>query len=135
MSDDGRIRVIVDRRASPDGGEHFHNYVAGQVYAGGTVPPMSADLAAEALREGWGARCDAVPSGDRVDAPCVHPHEAPGPQCLWCGAPYTVRIGRGGPAQRFCSDACRAAFHRGARRWAASELEAGRLDIADLRNA
>ncbi len=59
----------------------------------------------------------------------------PDAACAWCEAPYTARTGRGGPAQRFCSDACRAAFHRGGRRWVARELEAGRLDIADLREA
>ncbi len=95
MPDDTRILVLSDRRASPDGGEHFHNYVAGQVYARGTVPPMSADLAAEALREGWGERCDEaeiVPRAEHTDgaeaAPCVPAREAPaGPACLWCGEP------------------------------------------------
>ncbi len=66
MSESVPILVLSDRRASPDGGEHFHNYVAGQVYARGTVPPMSADLAAEALREGWGERCDGAEDSSRV---------------------------------------------------------------------
>ena len=77
------------------------------------------------------------PSRVQVHAPARAPaREAPagpGPECDWCEAPYTARKGRGGPVQRFCSDACRAAFHRAGRRWLARELEAGRLNIADLR--
>jgi hypothetical protein len=110
MPDDTRILVLSDRRASPDGGEHFHNYVAGQVYARGTVPPMSVDLAAEALREGWGE---------------------PGPECLWCGGPYARRA-TGGQPQKFCSSACRRACHTAARRWAVREIEAGRLSVANV---
>ena len=125
------IRVLSDRRASPDGGEHFHDYVAGQVYTGGSVPPMSASLAAEALREGWGEAIQDGANRKRSEAAPARP----GSECLWCGALYTARKQAGGPARRFCCNACRAAFHRGARRWAARELEAGRLDIADLRNA
>ncbi len=108
-----RILVLVTARASPDG-VTVHTYLAGETYGPDSDPPMQAGLAATFLREGWGERYD----GDGGDASRVH-------------APA---LG-GGPAQRFCSDACRAAFHRGARRWAVRELEVGRLDIADLRNA
>ncbi len=134
-----RILVLVTARASPDG-VTVHTYLAGETYGPDSDPPMQAGLAATFLREGWGERYDGD-GGDasREHAPAPAPaREAPagpGSECLWCGAPYTARKGGGGPAQRFCSDACRAAFHRGARRWAVRELEAGRLDIADLRNA
>lgn len=122
------IRVLSDRRASPDGGEHFHNYVADRVYSGGTVPPMSADLAAEALREGWGERCDGA-EDSQVHAPA---REAPaGPACLWCGKPYARRA-TGGQPQKFCSSACRRACHTAARRWAVREIEAGRLSVANV---
>ena len=139
MPNDGRIRVVISSRASPDG-VTVHTYEAGQVYGPDSDPPMPAGLAGVFVREGWGERCDAVPSGVRVDASRSHApsREAPAgldAACVWCASPYTARTGHGGPAQRFCSDTCRAAFHRGARRWAARELEAGRLDIADLRNA
>ncbi len=144
MPDDVRILVTTTTRASPNGTD-VYPYVAGEVYGVDSDPPMPADLAATFLREGWGERCGGVEilsaprdCDDAEDAPCMHApaREAPtesGPECLWCQAPYTARTGRGGPSQRFCSDACRAAFHRGARRWVARELEAGRLDIADLR--
>ncbi len=137
-----RILVLVTARASPDG-VTVHTYLAGETYGPDSDPPMQASLAATFLRESWGERCDG--DGDGTDdASRVHAHApapareataGPGSECLWCGAPYTARKGGGGPAQRFCSDACRAAFHRGARRWAVRELEAGRLDIADLRTA
>ena len=39
----------------------------------------------------------------------------PGPVCLWCDRPYRSR---GACGKRFCSDRCRAAFHRGCRLWA-----------------
>ncbi len=137
MPDDVRILVLVTTRASPDGAA-VHRYLAGQVYGPETDPRMSADLAAVFVREGWGEAIEDVEGGSRVHAHAAReaPVEPePAAACLWCGAPYTARSGRGGPVQRFCSDACRAAFHRGARRWAARELEAGRLDITDLRNA
>ena len=136
------IRVLSDRRASPDGGEHFHNYVADRVYSGGTVPPMSADLAAEALREGWGERCDGA-EDSQVHAPAREAPAGPGPDasCLWCGAAYArratggkpyARRATGGQPQKFCSSACRRACHTAARRWAVREIEAGRLSVANV---
>jgi hypothetical protein len=130
MPETARIRVLITTRASPDG-VTVHTYLAGHAYGPETNPPMPANLAATFLREAWGERCD----GDGQDAPAREAPTGPGTECLWCASPYTARTGHGGPVQRFCSDACRAAFHRGARRWAARELEAGRLDIADLREA
>ena len=54
-----------------------------------------------------------------------------GPTCEWCGEAYEPG-GRGEP-RRFCSDRCRAALHRAARRWALGELEAGRVTVAQLK--
>jgi hypothetical protein len=51
--------------------------------------------------------------------------------CDWCAGP--VETGGRGSAKRFCSSACRAAFHRAARRWALGELAAGRVTVAQLR--
>ena len=124
-----KVLVTVTTRASPDG-TAVHRYVAGENYGPDSDPPMPAGLAAVFLREGWGVPDDR----DQAAPPRVHEEPAdPAVACLWCVTPYTARKGGGGPVRRFCSDACRAAFHRGARRWAARELEAGRLDIADLR--
>ena len=151
MPEGTRILVTKTTRAAPDG-LTVYRYLAGEIYDLDSDPPMPADLAAVFLCEGWGERCgeeelvqktaQVPPVEPEPDAPPrVHVQEAPvepapdDAACLWCGTPYTARKGHGGPAQRFCSDACRAGFHRGARRWAARELEAGRLDIADLRNA
>ena len=129
MGEDLRILVISDRRASPDGGEHFHDYVAGQVYARGTVPPMSPDLAAEAMRDGWGELTDGAEDASRVHADPAEPDAS----CEWCPEPFTARTARGGPDKRFCSDRCRSAFHRALRRWARREFEAGRVTVSDLR--
>ena len=137
----GQIRVTTTTRASPDG-VTVHRYLAGETYGPDSDPPMPADLAETFFREGWGERCggdgqvppQAVAAPASEPAPAAPPAE-PDAACDWCGAPFTAHSGRGGPAKRFCSDAHRAAFHRGGRRWIARELEAGRLDIADLREA
>ncbi len=86
-------RVLSDRRASPDGGEHFHNYVAGQVYAGGTVPPMSADLAAEALREGWGERSDGAKDSSRVQVHVPARGDPKQTSLIWLSTDVTVCCG------------------------------------------
>jgi hypothetical protein len=54
--------------------------------------------------------------------------------CDWCETPYRARQS-GGRGQRFCSERCRRAFHAGVRRWTLDELAAGRLTLADIRNA
>ncbi len=133
-----RILVTATTRASPDG-VTVHTYRAGEVYGPDSDPPMPPDLAATFLRERWGERCDGAEDAclpirqNFVDLPVEPASPEPDAACVWCQAPYTARKQAGGPVQRFCSDACRAGFHRGARRWVARELEAGRLDIADLR--
>jgi len=53
--------------------------------------------------------------------------------CLRCGEPFKLRL-TGGSAQRFCCDACRAAFHAAARLWALAEIEGGRLTVDQLKN-
>jgi hypothetical protein len=53
--------------------------------------------------------------------------------CLWCGQVFTLRRGSGGSPQRFCSSACRTAFHSACRRWAERVVAAGRLTVAALR--
>jgi len=53
------------------------------------------------------------------------------PACLWCGGPFQRHDG--GKPQRFCSEACRIALHRAARQWALSELAAGRVTLAQLK--
>ena len=118
MADDGQILVTKTTRASPDG-TAVHRYAEGETYGPESDPPMPAELAATFLREGWGQRCDEEePPRICAEVPPVEPTPAePDAACIWCRAPYTARTGHGGPAQRFCSDTCRAAFHRGARRW------------------
>ena len=46
--------------------------------------------------------------------------------CLWCGKAFRPR---GATGKRFCSDRCRAAFHRGCRLWAMRAVEEGRLSL------
>jgi hypothetical protein len=54
--------------------------------------------------------------------------------CAWCGKRFSPRSSGGRP-QRFCRPACRRVCHEAARTWALAELAAGRLTVADLRNA
>ena len=58
-----RIRMTETRLGSPDG-RFVHEYVAGETYDGATTPPMSDDLAAVFVREGW-----AVDASERVETP------------------------------------------------------------------
>ena len=85
-------------------------------------------------RPGSAARYHRSPGGRRRSASRVHAHEAPveptpDAACVWCHAAYARRA-TGGTAQRFCSAACRQAFHTAARRHVAREIDEGRLDVA-----
>lgn len=52
-----RIRMTETRLGSPDG-RTVHEYAAGETYDGATTPPMSDDLAAVFVREGWAVDAD-----------------------------------------------------------------------------
>jgi hypothetical protein len=52
--------------------------------------------------------------------------------CLWCGKAFRPR---GATGKRFCSDRCRAAFHRGCRLWAMRAVEGGRLSLQAVQDA
>src|SRR5689334_11895881 len=52
--------------------------------------------------------------------------------CVWCEKAFRPR---GAVRKRFCSDRCRAAFHRGCRVWAMQAIAEGRLSIEAVRNA
>ncbi len=51
------IRMRSTQLGSPDG-HAVHRYEAGATYSGETQPPMSADLAAVFVREGWAIYAD-----------------------------------------------------------------------------
>lgn len=53
--------------------------------------------------------------------------------CPWCREPYEVRTG--GKPQRYCSPRCRSGFHTAARIWAEREIEAGRVAMAQVKEA
>ncbi len=55
------IRMRSTQLGSPDG-HAVHRYEAGATYSGETVPPMSADLAAVFLREGWAEDANTPPT-------------------------------------------------------------------------
>ena len=55
-------------------------------------------------------------------------------KCLWCQKPFERRAS-GGKPQRFCSQACRYAFHQAARKWAIKAIDAGLLTVDSLQNA
>ena len=51
--------------------------------------------------------------------------------CLWCETDFEPRVKQ----QRFCQSACRRAFDIACRKVGAAEIEAGRLQVSDLRMA
>jgi hypothetical protein len=53
-------------------------------------------------------------------------------RCFWCAAPF-LAYGRGGE-QRFCSGACRTAFHSACRNWAVQAVYDGTLNLDAIRN-
>jgi hypothetical protein len=53
--------------------------------------------------------------------------------CLWCGGVFEPH--RGGSPQTFCGAACRASFHREARRWCNRAIADGRLTVEALRDS
>ncbi len=130
--------------AAADGeGEDTGAPVDGKSESAGAPDPGAADDVATDNQAVPGDQTDAgaaapEPEAAPTAASRVHAHEERAEAdavCEWCDSLYTARAGRGGPAQRFCSDRCRAAFNGALRGWARRELEAGRLDIADLREA
>lgn len=54
--------------------------------------------------------------------------------CLWCGGPFRARTS-GGSKQCFCAPSCRHAYGSALRRWAAREVEEGRLSLPTLKAA
>jgi hypothetical protein len=58
---------------------------------------------------------------------------APDPACVWCQLAFRPR-GAGGK-KRFCSDRCRAAFHRGCRLYAMRAVNEGQLSMDAIRSA
>jgi hypothetical protein len=54
--------------------------------------------------------------------------------CFWCGVGFKRRSD-GGKAQRFCSLRCRRAFDGAARAWVRQAVEAGTLNLDNLRKA
>ena len=51
--------------------------------------------------------------------------------CPWCSAPFTPRAR--GAKQRFCSAACRQAFHAAARAWGQAMVDAGLMPVVALK--
>ena len=71
-----------------------------------------------------------------TDAPSMDGGERAAPEpacaCLWCGVAFRPR---GATGKRFCSDRCRAAFHRGCRLWAMRAVDEGQLSMDAIRSA
>jgi hypothetical protein len=72
--------------------------------------------------------------GQGGDRPTGQDRQGPDPgcACLWCGAAFRPR---GASGKKFCSDRCRAAYHRGLRVWAMRAVQEGRLSLAAVRIA
>ncbi len=53
-------------------------------------------------------------------------------ECRWCGCKFQRRC-TGGSTQRFCSSRCRGAFNTACRIYAGNEVDAGRLQVSELK--
>lgn len=60
-----RIRMTETRQGSPDG-RVVHEYVAGETYSADTTPPVSDDLAAVFMCEGWAVDASKAPAASRA---------------------------------------------------------------------
>jgi hypothetical protein len=76
-----------------------------------------------------------VPQGEAAERRTGHGSRVPDPNCacIWCGAPFRP-LGASGK-KRFCSDRCRAAYHRGCRVWAMRAVDEGQLSMDAIRSA
>jgi hypothetical protein len=75
-----------------------------------------------------------VPQREAAERPAGHGSAAdPSCACIWCGAPFRPLGARG--KKRFCSDRCRAAYHRGCRVWAMRAIDEGQLSMDAIRSA
>ncbi|GEM_PF-5381030 len=72
-----KLRMKVTQNGSPDGYE-VYAYQAGGEYSLTSTPPLSNDLAAVFLREGWAEEIAEAPFRESESAPAVAP-EAPAP--------------------------------------------------------
>jgi hypothetical protein len=76
-----------------------------------------------------------APQGDVAERPTGHGTRSLDPSCacIWCRAPFRP-LGASGK-KRFCSDRCRAAYHRGCRVWAMRAVDEGQLSMDAIRSA
>ena len=76
------------------------------------------------------------PLAAAIDAPLIDGGESTAPEptcaCLWCRVAFGPR---GAMGKCFCSNRCRAAYHRGCRVWAMRAIEEGLLSLEAVRNA
>ena len=52
--------------------------------------------------------------------------------CPWCGNPFEARI-IGAHRKRFCSSACKNAYHTALRKWAQQAVDNGQVTVARLK--
>ena len=74
---------------------------------------------------------EATPASPNLPDPVIAEHARCA--CSWCSSDFQPR--QGGKPQRFCSEVCRAAFHRGCRVWAVRAVDEGRLTVVEIREA
>jgi hypothetical protein len=100
-----------------------------------TWNPRTLALFDEAVREARKRRVMEPPT-TTINPPIANGGERaatdPACTCNWCGVAFRPR---GATGKRFCSDRCRAAFHRGCRVWAMRAVDEGRLSLEVIRDA
>jgi hypothetical protein len=102
--------------------------------ARGLGPDEEAEFMARIVRAMGAPAKDDAGEGQGGEGPTGQDRQAPdsGCACLWCKAPFRPR---GATGKRFCSDRCRAAYHRGCRVWAMRAVNEGQLSMDAIRSA
>jgi len=100
-----------------------------------TGPREKTEWKARIARATGAAERAEVPQGEVAERPTGHDSRGPDPSCacIWCGVPFRPLGARG--KKRFCSDRCRAAYHRGCRVWAMRAIDEGQLSMDAIRSA
>ena len=123
-----RRRILSAMATKPTGARTSQN-----ASSSGLGPAEKAERA-RVVRVMGAAEKAKVPQREAAERPTGH-GSAPDPSCtcVWCGAPFRPLGARG--KKRFCSDRCRAAYHRGCRVCATRAIDEGQLSMDAIRRA
>ena len=124
-----RRRIVRAMATEPNGARPSRNANSSE------LGPAAKAERARIFRATGAAEKAEVPKAKAAGRPTGHGSRTPYPSCacIWCGVPFRPLGARG--KKRFCSDRCRAAFHRGCRVWAMRAVDEGQLSMDAIRSA